>query len=81
MTASKRQAVSGEYHKQLIFNMAAVTLALNGCDEIENLLKFCEIPTERMHVKEGKEVSSSKVPVFISVEGEKGAKVYVVMLE
>ena len=58
----KRQSVSGDSHK--LFKMAAVSLALNGCDEIENLLKFCEIPRERIRVEETKELSSSKVWVF-----------------
>lgn len=60
----KRQSVSGDSHKLFIFKMAAVSLALNGCDEIENLLKFCEIPRERIRVEETKELSSSKVWVF-----------------
>jgi len=34
---------------------------VNGCAEIENLLTFCEIPTERICVEEGKEFTSRKV--------------------
>jgi len=42
--------------------MAAASLVLNGCTEIENLLKFCEIPGERIRIEDGEEFISSKVP-------------------
>ena len=43
--------------------MAAASLVLNGCTEIENLLKFCEIPGERIRIEDGEEFISSKVRV------------------
>ena len=49
-----------------IFNMAAVTLALNGCDEIENLLKFCDISSESIRVKDTEVLSLSKVTNCLS---------------
>ena len=43
-------------------NMAAVAkLSVNGCAEIENLLAFCKIPTERICVEEEKEFESKEV--------------------
>lgn len=43
-------------------NMADVAkVSVNGCAEIENLLTYCEIPTERICVEEGKGPTSSKV--------------------
>ncbi|XP_074635807.1 eukaryotic translation elongation factor 1 epsilon-1-like isoform X1 [Acropora palmata] len=45
-----------------VLKMAGVTLFVNGCDEIENLLKFCEIPSERIQVKDTEDLLSSKVP-------------------
>lgn len=45
-------------------NMAAV-LSVNGCAEIENLLKFCEIPREKIRVEEEGEFTSSKVWLFM----------------
>lgn len=48
-----------------VFKMAGVTLFVNGCDEIENLLKFCEIPSERIQVKDTEDLLSSKVTIFL----------------
>ena len=48
-----------------VFKMADVTLFVNGCDEIENLLKFCEIPSERIQVKDTEDLLSSKVTIFL----------------
>ena len=45
--------------------MAGVTLFVNGCDEIENLLKFCEIPSERIQVKDREDLVSSKVTICL----------------
>ena len=48
--------------KGQISNMAAVAkLSVNGCAEIENLLAFCEVPTERICVEEEKEFVSNEV--------------------
>lgn len=42
--------------------MAAVAkLSVNGSAEIENLLAFCEVPTERICVEEEKEFVSNEV--------------------
>ena len=46
---------------RVIFNMAAASLSLNGCAEIEHLLAFCEIPKERIRVEEATESASTKV--------------------
>ena len=40
---------------------AAVSLSLNGCTEIENLLAFCKIPKERVRIEESGHAPSSKV--------------------
>ena len=48
-----------------VFKMAGVTLFVNGCDEIENLLKFCEIPSERIQVKDTEDLLSSKVTICL----------------
>lgn len=50
--------------------MAAVTLALNGCDEIENLLKFCDISSESIRVKDTEVLSLSKVPSLTLCTGQ-----------
>ncbi|KAK2562321.1 Eukaryotic translation elongation factor 1 epsilon-1, partial [Acropora cervicornis] len=55
--------------------MAGVTLFVNGCDEIENLLKFCEIPSERIQVKDTEDLLSSKTREHYPPQeshGEKG---------
>ena len=42
--------------------MAAVAkLSVNSCAEIENLLAFCGVPTERICVEEEKEFVSNEV--------------------
>ena len=43
--------------------MSAVSakLSVNGCAEIENLLAFCKVPTERICVGEEKEFASNEV--------------------
>lgn len=56
----KCHSASGKLVKGEISNMAAVLL-VNGCTEIENLLKFCEIPRERIRVEEAEEFTSPKV--------------------
>lgn len=50
--------------------MAAV-LSVNGCAEIENLLKFCEIPREKIRVEEVEEFTSPKVWLFCGTEEKK----------
>ena len=51
-----------EYESFVVSNMAVVAkLSVNGCAEIENLLAFCKIPTERICVEEEKEFESKKV--------------------
>lgn len=44
---------------------AAVSLSLNGCAEIENLLAFCKIPKERVRIAESGHTSSTKVWIFL----------------
>ncbi|KAL9980527.1 hypothetical protein ACROYT_G009127 [Oculina patagonica] len=49
--------------------MAAV-LSVNGCAEIENLLKFCEIPRERIRVEGAEEFTSPKGPSLTLSSGQ-----------
>lgn len=51
--------------------MAAVAkLSVNGCAEIENLLAFCEVPTERICVEEEKEFASNEGPSLTLSSGQ-----------
>lgn len=52
-------------YRPAILKMAGVTLFVNGCDEIENLWKFCEIPSERIQVKDTEDLLSSKVTICL----------------
>lgn len=47
--------------------MVVVILVLNGCDEIENLLKFCDILSESIWVKDIEVFSLFKVIVYLMV--------------
>ncbi|CAH3161898.1 unnamed protein product [Porites lobata] len=50
--------------------MAAASLSLNGCTEIENLLAFCKIPKERVRIEESGHASSTKVPSLTLSTGQ-----------
>lgn len=59
------QIIKSVMYWPAILKMAGVTLFVNGCDEIENLWKFCEIPSERIQVKDTEDLLSSKVTICL----------------